>query len=73
MKAIKFDKPGGSDVLYLDDIAIPEIADNQVLLKNHAIGINRIWLSAISGISMSSRYKTSDPPGLSNLTAFMTI
>ena len=41
MKAIKFDKPGGSDVLYLDDIDIPEIADNQVLLKNHAIGINR--------------------------------
>ena len=41
MKAIKFDKPGGSDVLYIDDIDIPEIADNQVLLKNHAIGINR--------------------------------
>ena len=41
MKAIKFDNPGGSDVLYLDDIDIPEIADNQVLLKNHAIGINR--------------------------------
>ena len=41
MKAIKFDKPGGSDVLYLAEIDIPEPADDQILLKNHAIGINR--------------------------------
>ena len=27
MKAIKFDKPGGTDVLYLDEIDTPEPAD----------------------------------------------
>lgn len=41
MKAIKFDKPGGTDVLYLTEIDTPEPADYQILLKNHAIGINR--------------------------------
>ena len=41
MKAIKFDKPGGADVLYLAEIDTPEPADDQILLKNHAIGINR--------------------------------
>ena len=41
MKAIKFDKPGGTDVLYLAEIDTPEPADYQILLKNHAIGINR--------------------------------
>ena len=41
MKAIKFDNPGGSDVLYIAEIDIPEPADDQILLKNHAIGINR--------------------------------
>ncbi len=40
MKAITFDRLGGSEVLQLSEVPKPEIKPGKVLVKNHAIGIN---------------------------------
>src|SRR5689334_13157619 len=41
MQAIVQDTYGSADVLRLDRIAPPEIADNEVLLRVHAAGLDR--------------------------------
>ncbi len=41
MKAIIQDRYGPAEVLYLGDIERPEPADNQVLIKVHAAGVDR--------------------------------
>jgi NADPH:quinone reductase-like Zn-dependent oxidoreductase len=44
MKAIVRDTYGSSDVLELRDIAIPEITDDEVLVRVHAAGVGRdVW------------------------------
>jgi NADPH:quinone reductase-like Zn-dependent oxidoreductase len=44
MKAIVQDEYGSPDVLELRDIDIPEIADDEVLLRVHAAGVDRgVW------------------------------
>lgn len=40
MKAITFDRLGGTEVLKLSEVPKPEIKPGKVLVKNHAIGIN---------------------------------
>ena len=41
MKAIVFDDFGPADVLRLDDVAEPELRDSDLLVRNHAAGVNR--------------------------------
>ncbi len=44
MKAIVQDTYGSADVLELRDIDLPEIADDQVLVRVHAAGVDRgVW------------------------------
>ena len=44
MKAIVADSYGSADVLALQDIAQPEIADDEVLVRVHAAGVDRgVW------------------------------
>lgn len=40
MKAIKFEKPGGLEVLQLVDVEQPTPGQGQVLIKNEYIGVN---------------------------------
>lgn len=42
MKAIEFDKTGGSDVLQYRDVPVPQPKAGQVLVKNDFIGVNFI-------------------------------
>jgi NADPH2:quinone reductase len=42
MKAIRVSEYGGPSVLKLEEIARPEPAANQVLVRNHAVGINPV-------------------------------
>jgi len=41
MKAIVFEKYGSPDVVKLDEVQKPAPADNQLLIKVHAVSINR--------------------------------
>ena len=42
VKAIRFEKPGGSDVLQFVDVDLPPPAKGQVRVKHTAIGVNFI-------------------------------
>jgi NADPH2:quinone reductase len=42
MKAIRVSEYGGPSVLKLEDIAAPAVGEGQVLVKNHAVGINPV-------------------------------
>ena len=42
VKAIRFDKPGGSEVLQLVDVDLPPPGAGQVRVKHTAIGVNFI-------------------------------
>ncbi|WP_233998632.1 NAD(P)H-quinone oxidoreductase [Erythrobacter sp. YT30] len=41
MRAIGFDAPGGPDVLAVEEIAVPDIGDHDVLIKVAFAGVNR--------------------------------
>ena len=41
MKAITFDDFGAAEVLQLHDVAEPELRDSDLLVRNHAAGVNR--------------------------------
>nr|WP_063570677.1 NAD(P)H-quinone oxidoreductase [Luteibacter rhizovicinus] len=41
MKAVVFDEFGAADVLQLRDVAEPELRDSDLLVRNHAAGVNR--------------------------------
>ena len=40
MKAVQFSSHGGIEVLKLNDIPMPNLSNNQVLVKNHYAGVN---------------------------------
>ena len=42
MRAVRFHRHGGPDVLQLDEVAVPEPAAGQVLIQAEAIGANAI-------------------------------
>jgi NADPH2:quinone reductase len=42
MKAIRVSEYGGPDVLKLAEVPVPEVGPNQVLVRNHAVGINPV-------------------------------
>jgi NADPH2:quinone reductase len=59
MKAIRFSKPGGPEVLALEDIALPEPAPGQVRVRHTVIGVNFIDTYQRSGL-----YPVGLPSGL---------
>src|SRR5690242_6561473 len=42
MKAIRVSEYGGPSVLKLEEVATPQPGPNQVLVRNHAVGINSV-------------------------------
>jgi NADPH:quinone reductase-like Zn-dependent oxidoreductase len=49
MKAIRFHEFGGPEVLQLEDVPVPELAGDQVLIRVHAAGVNPIDWKIRSG------------------------
>src|SRR6476659_1825603 len=64
MKAIRFDHPGGPEVLSLEEIELPPPAPGQVRVKHTAIGVNFIDTYHRSGL-----YKLPLPTGLGSEAA----
>jgi len=64
MKAIRFDHPGGPEVLSLEEIELPPPAPGQVRVKHTAIGMNFIDTYHRSGL-----YKLPLPSGLGSEAA----
>ncbi|SFS92122.1 NADP-dependent oxidoreductase [Mucilaginibacter polytrichastri] len=62
MKAVKFEKYGGLDVLKIEDIQRPVPADNQVLVKVKAAGINPGEASIREG-KLAKQFPTTFPSG----------
>ena len=42
MRAIRIDKPGGPEVMRLEEVQLPPPGKGEVRLRQHAIGINFI-------------------------------
>src|ERR1044071_5343098 len=42
MKAIRVSEYGGPSVLKIEDVPIPAVGPNQVLVRNHAVGVNPV-------------------------------
>ena len=55
MRAIVHDVYGSTDVLRLAEIGKPEIADNEVLVKVHAAGLNRGTWHFMTGLPYAAR------------------
>ena len=49
MRAIRIDKPGGPEVMRLEEVELPPLAKGEVRLRQHAIGINFIDIYHRSG------------------------
>src|ERR1700755_929285 len=64
IKAIRFEKPGGSEVLQLVDVELPPPGSGQVRVKHTAIGVNFIDTYHRSGL-----YKLPLPSGLGSEAA----
>jgi NADPH:quinone reductase-like Zn-dependent oxidoreductase len=62
MKAVRFDRYGGTDVLYLADVPTPAPGPGEVLVQVKAAGINPGEGKIRSGL-LHSRYPTSFPSG----------
>src|SRR5678815_4884079 len=55
MKAIVYHRYGSSDMLKLEDVDIPAPEDNQVLVKVHAVSINRSDWEGLTGKPLYAR------------------
>ena len=49
MKAIVHDRYGSVDVLRIDEIAVPVLADDEVLVRVHAVGLNHADTALMRG------------------------
>ena len=58
MKAVIQDRYGSSDVLRLDDVAVPEPGDHDVLIKVHAAGLDRGTEHLMTGKPYAMRMAT---------------
>jgi NADPH:quinone reductase-like Zn-dependent oxidoreductase len=61
MKAIILKGFGGVENMVQTDLPIPEISDNEVLVKVNAIGINPIDIKTRKGAGMAGSLKETDP------------
>ncbi len=50
MKAIRIHKHGGPDVLQIDEITVPQVKKNEVLIKIKAAALNHLDLWVRKGI-----------------------
>ena len=66
MKAIILKGFGGVENLVMADLPMPEISDNEVIVKVKAIGINPIDIKTRKGKGLAGALKDFDPliPGL---------
>jgi putative PIG3 family NAD(P)H quinone oxidoreductase len=64
MKAIVITKPGGPEVLAIQDVATPEPVGDQVRVRVHAAGLNRADLSQRMGNYPAPPGSPADIPGL---------
>ncbi len=62
MKAVRFDKYGGFDVLHVDDVPVPEPAQGQVLVQVKAASINPGEAKIREGL-MHARWPATFPSG----------
>jgi NADPH:quinone reductase-like Zn-dependent oxidoreductase len=62
MRAARFDRYGGPDVLYLADVPVPVPGPGQVLVQVRAAGINPGEASIRSG-ALASRFPATFPSG----------
>src|SRR5580658_637463 len=62
MKAVRFDKYGGIDVLHVDDVPVPEPAQGQVLVQVKAASINPGEAKIREGL-MHARWPATFPSG----------
>jgi NADPH:quinone reductase-like Zn-dependent oxidoreductase len=56
MKAIVYEKYGGPDVLQLKEVATPVPTDDQVLIKIHAVSVNRSDWEGLIGKPLYARF-----------------
>ncbi|MPY72560.1 MAG: hypothetical protein GEU92_21230, partial [Alphaproteobacteria bacterium] len=50
MKTVQFEKFGGPEVLAVNEVPTPEPGPGEVLLKVHAVGVNRMDVEMRAGI-----------------------
>ena len=63
MKAIVQDTYGSTDVLELRDISQPEIADDEVLIRVHAAGVDRGVWHLMTGLAVPDTPRGLRAPG----------
>jgi len=61
MKAIILKDFGGTDNLEVADIPIPQIKENEVLIRSHAIGLNPVDVKTRKGKGQAARLKNEYP------------
>lgn len=64
MKAIVFEDFGAADVLHVQDVADPELRDSDLLVRNHAAGVNRADVIQRTGGYGKGSFGDSDIMGL---------
>jgi NADPH:quinone reductase len=64
MKAVIITRPGGPEVLEVQDVAIPEPVGHQVRVRVYASGLNRADLGQRAGLYPAPPDASSDIPGL---------
>jgi NADPH:quinone reductase len=62
MRAVRFDRYGGRDVLYIADVGVPVPGPGQVLVRVRAAGINP-GEAAIRAGALASRFPATFPSG----------
>lgn len=55
MKAISHDRYGSADVLHFEDLDVPTVGDDEVLVRVRAAGVNRGDALAVEGIPYAAR------------------
>ena len=64
MKAIRVSAYGGPEVMKLEDVPAPQPGAGQVLVRNHAVGVNPVALLVTVGVASSMDFSlpVGNPP-----------
>src|SRR5437016_1078117 len=54
MKAIRVNQYGGPEVLQLEELPVPQITGNQILVRVHAVGVNPVETYIRAGLYASA-------------------